>query len=67
MNQTLTLANMIYCDLNRGEFYNRSKVDYEIRDGLHVSVGLDLFSSGAGQYGMYHDNTQVWCKLKYDF
>lgn len=67
LNQTLTLSNMTYFDLNYGEFYNRSKAEYEISDGLHFSVGLDYFEGGDRQYGMYKDNSQMWCKLRYSF
>lgn len=67
MNQTLTLSNMIYFDLNDGEFYNRSKVEYEISDGLKASAGLDIFSGTNGQYGRYSDNCQIWCKVRYSF
>lgn len=68
MNQTLTLSNMTYLDLNYGDVYNRSKAEYEIRDGLRISLGLDLFlGDEEGPYGMYQDNTQVWCKLRYSF
>ena len=66
-NQLLTVSNMVFLDLNDGEFYNRVKAEYELGDGLYWSVGLDYFSSGKGQYGMYHDNSFVWTKLKYRF
>jgi hypothetical protein len=66
-NQMLTLSNMVYCDVNDGEFYNRSKVEYEISDGFFASAGLDIFSGKDGQFGVYQDNTQVWFKLRYSF
>jgi hypothetical protein len=66
-NQILTLSNMIYCDLNDGEFYNRCKVEYEISDGFFASAGLDIFNGKDGQFGVYRDNTQVWFKLRYNF
>lgn len=66
-NQLLTVSNMVFLDLNDGEFYNRIKAEYELGDGLYWSVGLDYFSSGNGQYGVYHDNSFVWTKLKYSF
>lgn len=67
LNQILTLSNMIYCDVNDGEFYNRSKVEYEVSDGFFVSAGLDIFSGNDGQFGVYRDNTQFWFRMKYSF
>jgi hypothetical protein len=58
---------MIYYDVNNGEFYNRSKVEYELADGFFASAGLDIFSGNDGQFGVYRDNTQVWFRLKYSF
>lgn len=67
-NQTLTLSDMVYVDLNDGDFYNRIKAEYELRDGLFASVGLDVFCGGRdGQFGVYKDNSQAWCKIKYSF
>ncbi|MDR3175021.1 MAG: hypothetical protein LBU06_00585 [Desulfovibrio sp.] len=66
-NQTLTLSNMVFCDVNNGEFYNRGKVEYEISDGFFASAGFDAFSGKNGQFGVYRDNTQAWFRLKYSF
>ena len=66
-NQLLTLSNMVFVDANDGNFYNRAKAEYELGDGLYWSVGVDYFSTGRGQYGVYHDNSFVWTKLKYSF
>jgi hypothetical protein len=67
LNQTLTLSNMIYYEPDDGEFFNRAKAEYEIADGFFASAGVDVFSGGDGQFGVYRDNTQVWFKLKYNF
>lgn len=67
MRQILTLSNMLYCDLNDGEIFDRVKADYEIRDGIHLLVGAD-FCGDDGQFGRYKDsNSQVWVRLKYGF
>lgn len=67
MRQILTLSNMLYCDLNDGEIFDRVKADYEIRDGIHLLVGADYFCGDDGQFGRYKDNSQVWVRLKYSF
>jgi hypothetical protein len=67
LNQLLTLSSMIYCDADNGEFYNRSKAEYELADGFFASAGLDVFSGKDGQFGVYKENTQVWFRLKYHF
>lgn len=67
LNQTLTLSNMLYVDLDDAEVFDRVKADYEIRDGFHVLAGADLFHGDDGQFGRYEDNSQVWIKLKYSF
>ncbi|MDR2820343.1 MAG: hypothetical protein LBB60_07430 [Desulfovibrio sp.] len=66
-NQMLTVSNMLYYDLNDGEFFNRGKVEYEIANGFFASAGVDIFSGKNGQFGMYENNSQIWFKLKYSF
>jgi hypothetical protein len=66
-NQLLTVSNMVFVDANDGDFYNRIKAEYELADGFYWSVGLDYFSGGTGQYGVYHDNSFVLTKVKYSF
>jgi hypothetical protein len=67
LNQMLTLSNMMYYDVNNGEFYNRSKVEYELADGFFASAVLDIFSGNDGKFGVYKDNSQAWFRLKYNF
>lgn len=67
LRQTLTLSNMLYFHFNEGDFLNRVKADYELRDGLHLLAGLDFFGGGDTGFGVYEDNSQVWIKLKYNF
>ncbi|MBM9616920.1 hypothetical protein JWJ90_21905 [Desulfobulbus rhabdoformis] len=67
LHQTLTVSNMLYWSVDDGEIFNRIKAEYEMRDGLHLSAGVDIFSGDDGQYGVYEDNSQVWVNVKYSF
>jgi hypothetical protein len=68
LRQTLTLSNMLYYDLDHGDFFDRIKAEYAVTDALTLSVGADIFGGDrAGSYGGYRDNTQVWIKAKYSF
>lgn len=67
LNQRLTLSTMLYLDGNEGEFYDRLKADYEVADGFHLSAGIDFFYGDGGQFGVYEENSQAWCKIKYSF
>jgi hypothetical protein len=68
LNQTLTLSNMLYCNMNQGDFFDQVKADYAVTDALHFLAGADLFDGCRhGQYGRYKDNTQVWIRVKYSF
>lgn len=67
LNQTLTLSNMLYYDLNENEFYTRSTADYALTDALHLLMGADIFCGDDGDFGMYEDNSQIWVKGKYSF
>lgn len=66
-NQTLQISNMLYFSINDGEFFNRIKAQYELQDGMHITLGWDYFQGDDGQYGVYENNSQVWLKLKYSF
>lgn len=67
LNQTLTLSNMVYYDINENEIYARPKADYALTDAFHVLVGADIFCGDDGEFGMYRDNSQIWVKGKYSF
>ena len=67
LRQTLTLSNMLYFHFNEGDFLNRVKADYELRDDLHLLAGLDFFGDENTGFGVYEDNSQAWIKLKYNF
>lgn len=64
---TLTLSTSGYIGLNESEIFNRSSVDYELSDGLHLEAGLDIFAGDGGSFGQYKDNSEVWIKAKYSF
>ncbi|MDR0548841.1 MAG: hypothetical protein LBI10_05450 [Deltaproteobacteria bacterium] len=66
-NQRLTLTNMLYQDLTNSSFYDSLKAEYELRDGLIVSLGVDLFGGQKGEFALYEVNSQAWLKLKYYF
>ncbi len=67
MNERLTIANMLYLDCDNSGIYDRIKADYEVSDGLHLLVGMDIFRGSEGQFNLYEDNSQVWMKAKYNF
>jgi len=68
LNQTLTLSNMLFYNMNQEDFFDQVKADYAVTDALHFLVGADLLGgSRHGQYGRYRDNTQVWIRVKYSF
>jgi hypothetical protein len=68
LNQTLTLSNMLFYNMNQGDFFDQVKADYAVTDALHFLVGADLFDGCRdGQYGRYKDNTQAWIRVKYSF
>ncbi len=67
MNERLTIANMLYFDCDNSGFYDRIKAEYEVTDGFHLSVGLDIFAGNDGQFKAYEDNSQAWIKAKYNF
>ncbi|PIE63724.1 MAG: hypothetical protein CSA26_11555 [Desulfobacterales bacterium] len=67
MNQTLTLANMIYWQLDDGEIFDRFKITYDFNDAVTLFAGVDIFSGDDGVFGRYEENTQVWFKIKYSF
>ena len=67
LHQTLIISNMMYWSIDDGEIFDRIKAEYEVRDGLHLSAGADIFCGDDGQFGVYEDNSQVWVKAKYSF
>ncbi|MFC1713176.1 DUF1302 family protein [Candidatus Poribacteria bacterium] len=67
LRETLTLSTFGYVGINDSELFNRSSVDYELTDGLHLEAGIDFFAGDEGSFGQYKDNTEVWSKAKYSF
>lgn len=67
LNQTLTVSNMLYYDLNENEIYTRPKADYALTDAWHLMTGADIFCGDDGRFGAYRNNSQVWVKIKYSF
>lgn len=67
LRSTLTLSTSGYVGINDSELFNRSSIDYELTDGLHLEAGIDVFVGDDGMFGQYEDNTEVWFKAKYSF
>jgi hypothetical protein len=67
LNQTLTVANMIYGDFLNRSLYDSAKIEYQFADGMVASLGGDIFAGTRGQFGALKDNSQVWLKVKYYF
>lgn len=66
-NDQLTVSDMIYYSINDGEYFNRLQFSYELSDGVELAVGWDKFQGDDGTYGIYKNNSQVWCKVRYSF
>ncbi|PIE70696.1 MAG: hypothetical protein CSA22_06765 [Deltaproteobacteria bacterium] len=67
LNQTLTLANMVYWQMDAGEIFDRFKLTYDLNDAVALFAGVDLFSGDDGTFGQYEENSQAWVKVKYSF
>ncbi len=67
LDQTLTLANMVYWQLDAGEVFDRFKITYDLSDTVALFAGVDIFAGDDGAFGRYEENTQVWVKVKYSF
>ncbi len=67
LNQTLTLANMVYWQLDADEIFDRFKITYDFNDAITLFAGVDIFSGDDGTFGRYEENTQAWLKIKYSF
>ncbi len=66
-NETVTLSNMLYWQMDAGEIFDRFKIAYDFNDALTLSAGLDIFSGDDGAFGRYEENSQLWLKVKYSF
>ncbi len=67
LNQTLTLANMLYRQLDDGESFDRLKATYDLTDAVALAAGVDLFAGDDGAFGRHEENSQIWLKIKYSF
>lgn len=67
IHSTLTLSTFGYTGLNKGDFFNRTSVDYSLSDNIHVLAGYDWFHGDSGLFGRYNQNSQIWLKAKYSF
>ncbi len=67
LDQTLTIANMVYWQLDAGEIFDRFKITYDFSDNMAFFAGIDIFSGDDGAFGQYEENTQIWVKIKYSF
>ena len=66
-NELLTVSDMVYYSMNDGETFNRLQFEYELGEGLALTVGWDNFQGDDGSYGVYKRNSQVWGKVRYSF
>ncbi|PIE64256.1 MAG: hypothetical protein CSA26_09270 [Desulfobacterales bacterium] len=67
LGQTLTLATILYWQLDDGELFDRFKIEYDYNDAVALSAGIDFFTGDDGVFGRYEENTQAWVKIKYSF
>ncbi len=67
LNETLHIELFSYIGLTHGDALVRSKISYDMADGLEVLFGADLFSGKDGMFGVYHENDLVYAKIKYSF
>ena len=64
---TLSISTFAYIDINNGNFFDRSSIDYALSDEIHLLIGYDWFYGDKGMFGLYKNNSEIWFKAKYSF
>lgn len=60
MNDQLQLSAILIQSLNHGDGVIRPAIDYELRDNIHLSAGVDVFyGPTSGLFGQFTDATRV--------
>lgn len=67
LHSTLLLSTFGYVDITNKGFFNRTSMDYNLSDPIHLCAGVDLFGGDGGMFGIYKTNSEVWIKVKYSF
>lgn len=64
---TLRLELFSYLGLNNMDSLIRPRIIYDIRDGLELQIGANIFTGHEGDFGQYDDNDMLTVKLEYTF
>jgi hypothetical protein len=64
---TLRLELFSYLGLNNMDSLIRPRIIYDIRDGLELQIGANIFTGDEGDFGQYDDNDMLTVKLEYTF
>ena len=68
LREKLTMSGMHYYNLDKGDSLTRLSGEYELKDGLSLFIGSDIFKGNeTGDFGKYKNNSQLWVKAKYSF
>lgn len=68
LHETLTIDGIWIHNVNDGDGLVRPRARYEIRDGLELEVGLDLFyGPKQGVFGEFRDRSRAQARLRYSF
>jgi hypothetical protein len=67
MEQTLSVSNSLYADLESRSLYDAAAIEYQLRDGLLLALGADLFLGREGRFGALRGNSQAWTRLRWHF
>ena len=68
LHETLTIDGIWIHNVNDGDGLVRPRARYEIRDGLELEVGLDLFyGPKEGVFGEFKDRSRAQARLRCSF
>ncbi|MDY0164821.1 DUF1302 family protein [Desulfobotulus sp.] len=65
--ERLKLSGFVYYDPSDSDVYARTVLDWEIRDGVRLALGLHLFEGQGKRFAPYRDHSQLWWKISMDW
>ena len=65
--EKLWLEFFTYYGLNNNDALIRPKITYNFADAFNIDFGANIFTGTTGRFGMYHDNSMLYVKFKYNF
>jgi len=67
LRETLRAEVFAYIGLNNPNALLRPKIVYDIKDGLDIEAGANVFLGNEGQFGQFDENDMIFAKLTYSF